>query len=81
MGKMDRKEKVARILQGIIKSEINIIPEQKLLEDLGMDSLKIMDLISVLEDEFNIIIPMNRTVNIRTVGDIYSELDNFIKKE
>lgn len=78
---MDRKEKVARILQGIIKSEINIIPEQKLLEDLGMDSLKIMDLISVLEDEFNIIIPMNRTVNIRTVGDIYSELDNFIKKE
>ena len=44
--------------------------EAAIADDLGADSLDVVDLVMSLEEEFNIEIPDEEVENIKTVGDI-----------
>lgn len=50
-----------------------ISPESK-FQDLGMDSLDALSLISDLEQEFNIKIPNQELLKIKTVGQAFESL-------
>lgn len=50
-------------------SEDDIKPESKFIEDLGADSLDIVELIMAMEEEFQTEIPDEQAEKIRTVGD------------
>jgi acyl carrier protein len=52
---------------GITEEEIQ--PEKKFIEDLGADSLDIVELIMAMEEEFQTEIPDEEAEKIRTVGD------------
>jgi len=76
------KIKVYHIIQeqlgvGLEYDEIQM--ESELINDLGADSLDIVELIMAFEEEFNIEIPDEDAENIRTVKDvvnyIYNNLD------
>lgn len=47
-----------------------IRPEQRLVEDLHLDSLKIFELLMHLEDDLDVIIPVGDMSRIRTVADL-----------
>ena len=47
-----------------------LVPEANLLDDLGADSLDVVELVMALEEEFGIEVPDEDVENIRTVGDI-----------
>ena len=66
------KEIVARELM-VEETEISL--ETDILNDLGADSLSVVDLAMALEDEFEIEMPDDELENIKTVGDIV----NYIK--
>jgi acyl carrier protein len=51
-----------------IKEE-EIAPEKSFVDDLGADSLDIIDLVMALEDEFGFEIPDDEAEKLRTVGD------------
>lgn len=73
---METKEKVSTLLLKILKTQKKIIPSMSLAEDLGMTSLHMMELISIIENDYDVVIPMNRIVTIRTVQDIIFALDH-----
>lgn len=52
--------------------------EASIIDDLGADSLDVVDLIMSLEEEFGIEIPDDQVENMKTVGDIvkYIEANN-----
>jgi acyl carrier protein len=50
-------------------SEDEIKPESSFIEDLGADSLDIVELVMAMEEEFEIEIPDEEAENIKTVGD------------
>ena len=50
-------------------AEDQIKPESKFIEDLGADSLDIVELIMAMEEEFQTEIPDEEAEKIRTVGD------------
>jgi acyl carrier protein len=52
---------------GITEDEIK--PESKFIEDLGADSLDIVELIMAMEEEFQTEIPDEEAEKIRCVGD------------
>lgn len=69
-------EKVAEILAEQLDAETgSIAMETKLVEDLGADSLDVVDLVMTLEDEFDMEIPDEDIENVRTVGDIVKYLE------
>ena len=64
-------EKVKGILaEQLDIDEDSITADSSIVEDLGADSLDIVDLVVSLEDEFDTEIPDEAIEGIKTVGDI-----------
>jgi len=55
---------------GITKSEI--APEASFIDDLGADSLDIVELVMAMEETFDIEIPDDDAEKIQTIGDAFS---------
>ena len=69
-------EKVKKILsEQFSVEEDSITANTNIAEDLGADSLDVVDSLMSIEDEFEIEVPDEEIENIRTVG----ELVNYIK--
>jgi len=57
-----------------------IVPEASLQEDLGADSLDAVELIMALEEEFGIDISDADAEELKTVGDVFSYIQDLQKK-
>lgn len=72
-------EKVKAILsEQFDVEEDSITAETTLADDLGADSLDVVDLLMSIEDEFEIEIPDEEIENIRTVSDLVSYIESNI---
>ena len=70
-------EKVKKIIveqSGVEEDEIAM--ESSFIDDLGADSLDIVELIMALEEEFDLEIPDNEAEKIATVGDAVDYIKN-----
>lgn len=64
-------EKIRTILSEQLDiEEDEITPESRIADDLGADSLDIVDLVMAIEDEFEVEIPDEEIETIKTVGDV-----------
>ncbi len=59
----------AMIAEQLEIEEEEITMESALIEDLGADSLDVVDLVMSIEDEFEIEVPDEAIENMRTIGD------------
>lgn len=57
-----------------VKDE-EVLAEKSFIDDLGADSLDIVELVMAMEDEFGFEIPDEEAENIRTVGDAVSYIN------
>ncbi len=64
------------IVEQLGVEEDTVTPEANIQEDLGADSLDIVDLIQTIEDEYDLSIPDEAVEEIKTVNDIV----NYIEK-
>ena len=53
-----------------------IKPETTFVEDLGADSLDLVELMMSIEEEFDIEVPDDQLVNIKNVGDIVKYIED-----
>ena len=61
---------------GIDRSEIR--PESNVIDDLGADSLDLVEMLTEMENEYNIIITDERVRELTTVGDIAKFLEELV---
>ena len=61
------------------KKKETITLNSRLVEDLGADSLDVVELVMAFEDEFNISLPDEEVAKMKTVGDAVNYLKS-IKK-
>ena len=52
-----------------------VTPNAKIVDDLGADSLDVVELLSQLEDEYGIVIPDDEVESLVTVEDVANALD------
>jgi acyl carrier protein len=57
---------------GVAKEEV--VPEASFIDDLGADSLDIVELVMAMEEEFDVEIPDDDAEKIQTIGDAISYL-------
>ncbi|MDX1971852.1 MAG: acyl carrier protein [Candidatus Sumerlaeia bacterium] len=55
-----------------------VTPEAAIIDDLGADSLDVVELLMALEEEFDIQIPDEESQNIRTVKEIIAHIESKI---
>lgn len=75
---MDIFEKVKELIadQLDVADKESITEGSSITDDLGADSLDVVDLVMALEDEFGIEIPEDEVENIKTVGDIIKYIED-----
>ena len=64
---------LAEIINALLpfkKSDAAITADTEIARDLKLDSLAVMDLLMVLEDKFDVSIPLNMVAEITTVGQL-----------
>ncbi len=70
MERDDIMEKVRSVIVDQLSvDEVDVTEEASFIDDLGADSLDIVELVMALEEEFGISIPDEEAENIKTVGD------------
>lgn len=69
---MDKIKKMLAKQLGIKEDKIK--PESRIVEDLGADSLDVVELLMTLEDEFNISVTDEEAATLKTVEDILNIL-------
>jgi acyl carrier protein len=74
------KDKIVEIISnqlGIDRGDVT--PEASVVDDLGADSLDVVELVMALEEEFNLEIPDEEAEKIKSVNDIFSHLENALQ--
>ena len=69
----DREEtyaKIAKLIEPFNKKGAEVGEGTRFQQDLEWDSLTAMDFVASVEDEFDILISMNRAAEIETVGQM-----------
>ena len=61
-------------------SEGDVTPEASFIEDLGADSLDIVELVMALEEEYDMEISDEEAEKIRTVQDVVSYIESHKKQ-
>ena len=76
---MDREEILDKVKSVIVDQltveEDDVTEEASFVDDLGADSLDIVELVMALEEEFGISIPDEEAENIKSVGDAVSYIE------
>ena len=62
-------------IRGVVARQLgveraDVVPDASLYEDLGADSLELVELLMALEDEFDIEVPEDVAETITTIADV-----------
>lgn len=68
-------EKTVSILEEFCENECEITKDSALVDDLGLSSLDVINIVTEFENEFDIEIPDRVIPTLRTVGDIVAYLE------
>lgn len=75
------QDKIRSIIASKLSIDENeITPEKSLVNDLGADSLDVVELSMDLEREFNLKFEDSDTEKIQTVADLYALIEEHISK-
>ncbi len=72
-------ETVRKVLAEQLEVDESIItPETDIIDDLGADSLDLVELVMSLEEHYDIVLTDDKTANVRTAGQVVKMLEQFI---
>jgi acyl carrier protein len=69
-------EHMSTIFAQLLGHPVHIDEKTDIVEDLGMDSLGVMNFVMAIEDFYDISIPLDRIAQIQTVGDLIHALQD-----
>jgi len=70
------REDISAIFEQVLGHPVKINDQTDIVEDLGMDSLGVMNFVMAIEDFYDISIPLDRIAQIQTVGDLIHAVDD-----
>ncbi len=80
MAKAETIEKIYELIEPLNKKGIDLAPEVTFASDLELDSLTVMDLVADIEDEFDIVLPLNLLPELETIAHVADAVDKIVEK-
>ena len=71
---------ILECLQSMVEGEIKVKQDSDLVNDLGLESIRVLDLLMMLEDEYDISIPINILLDVRTPEQLMITLLSHLEK-
>jgi len=72
-------QKVTALLQEYAPQPGPIDEDTELIDDLGFDSLRVMEMLHDVEDVFDITYPLNDLSDLRTVKDFVMQIQHLVR--
>lgn len=66
---------IEAVFEQVLGRTVKIDDQTDIVEDLGMDSLAVMNFVMAIEDHYDISIPLDRIAQIQTVGDLIQAVE------
>jgi acyl carrier protein len=64
------RSEISAIFEEVLGRPVSIDDDTDIVEDLGMDSLGVMNFVMAIEDHYDLSIPLDRIAQIQTVADL-----------
>jgi acyl carrier protein len=82
--KMQSKQEILDQLYALVrpyaKEPIELGEETGLINEVGLDSVKVMELMTQIEDHFDISVPLNILPRVNSLGDLAEQLQELLKE-
>jgi acyl carrier protein len=75
-----RKEARKHIAQIVEIPENDLKDDSRFTEDLGVDSMKALEIVASIEKKYRIKIPENKIPTIKTPGNVFQIIEKTLKK-
>ncbi|MGI4881170.1 MAG: acyl carrier protein [Janthinobacterium lividum] len=72
-------DRIAGLIAPLNKKAVAVTEDTSFSNDLEMDSLTVMDLVANIEDEWDIVLPLNMLPELETVGQVADAVDRLSK--
>ena len=73
-------EKIYELITPINNKGVELAPDVTFASDLELDSLTVMDLVAEIEDEFDIVIPLNLLPDLETIAQVADAVEKILGK-
>ncbi|MDE2357001.1 MAG: acyl carrier protein [Alphaproteobacteria bacterium] len=70
------RNEISTIFEEVLGRPVSIRDDTDIVEDLGMDSLGVMNFVMAIEDFYDISIPLDRIAQIQTVADLMAAVES-----
>ncbi|MGH6986963.1 MAG: acyl carrier protein [Caulobacteraceae bacterium] len=80
-GRGDRsvRDEISAVFEQVLEHPVQIDDNTNIVEDLGMDSLGVMNFVMAIEDRYDISIPLDRIAQVETIGDLIHAVEDMRK--
>lgn len=72
--------RVSGHLRAMVPAETQLTENSDLIDELGLDSVLVMDLVLEIEDEFDVSVPVNVLADVRTLRDLTLAIQRLIEE-
>ncbi len=73
-------EKIYEMISPLNKKGIELTPGVTFASDLELDSLTVMDLVADIEDEFDIVLPLNLLPDLETIQQVADAVEKILNE-
>jgi len=70
------RDEISDIFEQVLGRPVTINDDTDIVEDLGMDSLGVMNFVMAIEDFYDLSIPLDRVAQIQTVADLMRAVED-----
>jgi len=77
--KEDILDQLFKLVRPYSEKPIAIREQTRLIEDVGLNSMKVMELVMQVEDHFDISVPLNILPDVQTVGGFAEQVQKLLK--
>ncbi len=72
--------RIIELIEPLNPKQVRLSETTSFAGDLEMDSLTVMDLVASMEDEWDIVIPLNMLPDLETVGQVADAVTRLVLK-
>ena len=66
----DIRQMIFDTLRSSVQKLVELSDQTNIVNDLGLDSVAVMDFVMEIEDQFDISVPLDKIAEIETLGDL-----------
>jgi acyl carrier protein len=73
------REQLFELIRPYSEQAIVFSEQTRIMDDVGLDSMKVMELVMQIEDHFDVSVPLNILPEVNTVGELANHLETLLQ--